>query len=109
MRQPIMDNKIEIRAGRIINVFTHEKPNSDTNLFLIHGLGGRGEQWREQIKVLKNHYSLIVPDLLGHGNSEKPKPESNNPYSFPELTQDLQALFNRYSTKNNIVIGHSYG
>jgi pimeloyl-ACP methyl ester carboxylesterase len=104
-----MDSKIEIRPGRIINIFTSENTDSDTTVFLIHGLGGRGDQWGEQIKALKNQYALIVPDLLGHGKSEKPKPGVINPYSFPELLHDVQAVFNRYSTKNNIVLGHSYG
>ena len=58
---------------------------------------------------LKEHCNVIVPDLLGHSNSDKPKPGSSNPYSFIEYEKDLNLIFNRYATDQNIVLGHSYG
>lgn len=104
-----MDSRIEIRPGRILNVRIYRRADADTTAFLIHGLGGRGDQWREQIDLLKQNYTLIIPDLLGHGKSEKPRPDKTNYYSFPELEQDIQELFNRYAGPNNIIFGHSYG
>jgi len=104
-----MDSKTQIRPGRTIHLTIHENPNSDMTAFLIHGLGGRGDQWREQVKLLKKHYTLVIPDLLGHGKSEKPYSNLVNPYGFSELDQDLQAIFNHYSSDRNIIIGHSYG
>lgn len=104
-----MDSKIQIRPGRVIHLTIHENSSSDTTAFLIHGLGGRGDQWREQINVLKKHFTLVIPDLPGHGQSEKPEVNTSNPYSFPELDQDVHAIFNHYSSNKNIIIGHSYG
>ncbi len=104
-----MDHQIEVRPGRTLHVVVEKNPASDTTLFLIHGLGGRGNQWRKQIKFLKNQYSLVVPDLLGHGKSDKPKPDKTNPYAFIEFAQDLQVLVEKFADKKNIVIGHSYG
>lgn len=105
-----MDSRIEIRPGRFIHLVTHHHASSDTTIFLIHGLGGRGNQWRDQINFLKRHYTLVVPDLLGHGKSDAPTPVRDiNPYAFPELDLDMHAIFNRYSSANNIIVGHSYG
>jgi pimeloyl-ACP methyl ester carboxylesterase len=92
-----------------INVTIHKNSNTDAVAFLIHGLGGRGDQWREQIDTLKKAYTLIVPDLLGHGKSDKPEPGDINPYSFSELYKDIRALFAKYASNYNIVVGHSYG
>lgn len=103
-----MDSKIEIRPGRIINLSTYINPNSDTTVFLIHGLGGRGDQFREQLKLLKD-YTLIIPDLVGQGRSAVVTSHDNNPYAFTEIAADLEALFTKYAGKQNIVIGHSYG
>lgn len=100
---------LEIRPGRRIQVSIHESTSSNPTIFLIHGLGGRGYQWREQVKHLQNKYRLIVPDLLGQGSSEKPLPQGNAPYSFTELHQDVQAIFERFAGEQNIVFGHSYG
>jgi pimeloyl-ACP methyl ester carboxylesterase len=105
-----METTIEIRPGRFVALETYKSDIADCpTVFLIHGLGGRGDQWHEQVKVLKDQYRLVIPHLLGHGNSEKPKPTYSNPYSFYELDQDMEALFNLYKGTRNIVIGHSYG
>lgn len=104
-----MESKIEIRPGRIVNIATYLNTKSNATAFLIHGLGGRGDQWREQIGLLKEKYSLIIPDLLGHGKSEKPKLGINNPYTFTEFELDLQAIFSKHASSKNIIIGHSYG
>src|SRR5579883_2109643 len=103
-----MDN-IEIRPGRMINIVIHQHPTSDTTVFLTHGIGGRSDQWREQIKALKEQYTLIIPDLLGHGESDKPKQQATHLYDFSAFYRDLQAIFTRYASKKNILIGHSYG
>jgi pimeloyl-ACP methyl ester carboxylesterase len=104
-----MEARIEIRPHRTISVTTYKHPTNPYTAFLIHGLGGRGAQWREQIHLLKQHYTVVVPDLFGHGNSDKPKPGAVNPYSFSEHEQDLRALFKQFSGEKNILLGHSYG
>jgi pimeloyl-ACP methyl ester carboxylesterase len=103
-----MENRIEIRPGRTINLRVIQHPTSDKTAFLIHGLGGRGEQWRFQLDLLKQDYTLIIPDLYGNGKSDKPKPD-NNTYTFTEFDKDISVLFNKYASNDNIVMGHSYG
>lgn len=100
---------IEIRPGRNINITMHILDQNAPTLFMIHGGGGRGKQWRKQIPEFKEQYNLIIPDLLGHGLSDKPKPHKNNPYSFTEFSEDLQIIFDKYKTHENVIIGHSYG
>jgi pimeloyl-ACP methyl ester carboxylesterase len=104
-----MNNTLEVRPGRMINIAIYENSASLATIFMIHGMGGRGAQWREQIAALQNQYTLIVPDLLGHGVSTKPMPGTTNPYMFMEFYQDLQIIFEKYSTSKNILMGHSYG
>jgi pimeloyl-ACP methyl ester carboxylesterase len=104
-----MDTMIEIRPGRRIKLSVDKGEPGKPTIFMIHGLGGRGYQWREQVKYFKNKYTLIVPDLLGHGASEKPRPDHDNPYSFQALSQDIQALFDKFAGAQNYVFGHSYG
>lgn len=100
---------IEMRPERHIHIDIHKNEKTDAVAFLFHGLGGRADQWREQINLLKNDYTLIIPDLLGHGESAKPKPALKNPYDFLEFEKDVTAIFERFSGKKNLVVGHSYG
>ncbi|EKD72116.1 MAG: hypothetical protein ACD_46C00004G0010 [uncultured bacterium] len=105
-----MNNRMEIRPKRFINVCHYQHPSSKKTAFLIHGLGGRSGQWLPQLTVLKKDYSVVIPDLYGHGQSDKPKPSNAfNPYTFSEYEQDLRILFNRFATDTNIIAGHSYG
>lgn len=104
-----MDNMIEVRPGRRINLDIYPNPRTNDTAFLIHGLGGHSKQWRKQVDLLNQKYTLIMPDLLGHGKSDKPNPVHANPYTFLELDKDLQAIFTKFSSEKNIVIGHSYG
>lgn len=104
-----MNERIEIRPGRTVDILAVGDPSADTTILLLHGLGGRKEQWQEQYHSLMKKYRVIVPDLLGHGSSDKPKSDHTNLYSFQELDQDIKAIFHRYAGKQNIVVGHSYG
>ena len=35
----------------------------------IHGAGGSSTIWHKQVKVLKEHFNLLLIDLRGHGMS----------------------------------------
>lgn len=100
---------VEIRPNRRLHIF-HHNANSPKTLFLLHGAGGRVPQWREQIAFFAKNYNIVAPDNLGHGKSDCPKNTTTTPlYSFSEINQDHQAIFDRYATEENIVMGHSYG
>ena len=99
---------LEIRPQRKIRLI-YINNNSPKTIFFLHGLGGRAEQFQAQIDYFKNDYNIIAPDLLGQGQSEKPVNNPQHSYSFAELFQDIQALFNNYQTEENFIVGHSYG
>ena len=42
-------------------------------LLLLHGLGCDHTTWSPVIDRLAEHYTVIAPDLLGHGLSDKPR------------------------------------
>ena len=42
-------------------------------LLLIHGMAGSSETWRAVIPQLSKRYRVIAPDLMGHGQSAKPR------------------------------------
>ncbi|MAD51861.1 MAG: hypothetical protein CMF79_04715 [Candidatus Marinimicrobia bacterium] len=94
----------EIRPGYELEIY-HHGTDSDTFIFFIHGAGGRADQWHHQINALKDKYTIVAFDLLGHGKSPKPKAG----YTFSELMGDVEKIYTKYKRENNIVIAHSYG
>ncbi|MBA3840950.1 MAG: alpha/beta fold hydrolase, partial [Thermoleophilaceae bacterium] len=42
-------------------------------IVLIHGITGSSEQWRHVMPLLADRFTVIAPDLMGHGKSDKPR------------------------------------
>ena len=57
-------------------------------IVFIHGLGSSGRDWEYQIDYFSDHYQVIVLDVRGHGNSDKPP----GPYSIPLFARDLSLI-----------------
>jgi pimeloyl-ACP methyl ester carboxylesterase len=49
-----------------------EDGQSDRNLILMHGLGGYAERWSNLMPFLNKKFHILVPDLIGYGQSDKP-------------------------------------
>ena len=57
------------------------KEGTGPALLLLHGLGCDHTTWQPVIQALSRRYTVIAPDLLGHGLSDKPRAD----YSVGEL------------------------
>ena len=44
--------------------------NKAASIIFIHGSGGDGSVWENQLEKLGRDYEIIIPDLPGHGKSE---------------------------------------
>ncbi|PXX64440.1 Lysophospholipase, alpha-beta hydrolase superfamily [Pseudomonas sp. LAMO17WK12:I10] len=100
---------LEIRPGRRLSVA--HRPGTrqaDTVVFFGHGGGGHKDQWRELWRSLgEQGYSLVAWDLLGHGDSEKPRQPAA--YAWDELVADQLQIIKRYAGRRNLLVAHSFG
>ena len=101
------ENFIEIKEVRKERTLSLYRLNVDKakQILLIHGAGGRADQWEYQIDYFKDNYPITTFDLMGHGRSPKPR----NGYDFKEMLLDVVAIFDKYKRHENIIIAHSYG
>jgi pimeloyl-ACP methyl ester carboxylesterase len=74
-------------------------------LLLIHGIGDSSDTWRPVLDQLARHYTLVAPDLLGHGRSEKPRAD----YSVAAYANGMRDLLSVLEIDRATVIGHSLG
>jgi len=101
------------REDDLYNKDTQSNPdleNYDSNilLFFIHGVGGSAQMWYPQINYfIAQGYEVLALDLLGHGQSGTPR--DYGAYEFSELASDVLYIFDRFSKRRNVLIGHSYG
>jgi pimeloyl-ACP methyl ester carboxylesterase len=74
-------------------------------LLLIHGMAGSSATWRAVIPELAKRYRVIAPDLLGHGESAKPRGD----YSLGAFAAWLRDLLDALGIRQATVIGQSLG
>ena len=74
-------------------------------LLLIHGIGSRHETWLPVIDELAKTHTVIAPDLLGHGQSAKPRAD----YSIGGYANGMRDLLTVLGVERVTVVGHSLG
>jgi len=72
---------------------------------LIHGITGSSQQWDEVIDLLSDRFSVLAPDLLGHGRSAKPRGD----YSLGAYAVSVRDLLIALGHRRATVVGHSLG
>jgi len=72
---------------------------------LLHGIAGSGQTWDSVLPRLGEHHRVIAPDLLGHGESAKPRGDYSLG-SYASAVRDLMAALGHDSAT---VVGHSLG
>ncbi len=74
-------------------------------LLLLHGIGDSSEGWRPLMPALAEHFTVIAPDLLGHGESDKPRAD----YSVAAYANGMRDLLDVLDIEQVTVVGHSLG
>ncbi len=74
-------------------------------LLLLHGLGCDHTTWASVIDSLAQRYTVIAPDLLGHGASDKPRAD----YSVGGYANGMRDLLTVLGIESVTVVGHSFG
>jgi pimeloyl-ACP methyl ester carboxylesterase len=74
-------------------------------LLLLHGLGCDHRTWAPVLARLSRHFTVIAPDLLGHGLSDKPRAD----YSVAGYANGMRDLLTVLGVERATVVGHSLG
>ena len=74
-------------------------------LLLVHGIGNNAQTWSGVIGRLAATHTVIAPDLLGHGDSDKPRGD----YSIAGYANGMRDLLSVLDVEQVTVVGHSLG
>ncbi len=74
-------------------------------ILLIHGIAGSSTTWRAVMPALAEHYTVIAPDLMGHGQSAKPRGD----YSLGAYASGIRDLLTVLGEERVTLVGHSLG
>ncbi|CAN5298626.1 alpha/beta fold hydrolase [soil metagenome] len=75
---------------------------------LIHGTGAATHSWRGLAPLLARHYTVIAPDLPGHGFTDTPRSASQG-LSLPGMAAALRALLAALGVEVSLIVAHSAG
>jgi pimeloyl-ACP methyl ester carboxylesterase len=74
-------------------------------LVLIHGITARSDTWRLVAPQLAKRFTVLAPDMLGHGESAKPRGD----YSLGAYASGVRDLMILLGIDRATFVGHSLG
>ncbi|MGC1376839.1 MAG: alpha/beta hydrolase [Anaerolineales bacterium] len=99
-----MDKVFVIEGHQIMATLCGDPANPP--VFMIHGWTSHRGVWASTISTLEGKYYCIAPDLLGHGDSDKPV---DGDYSLESQAQRIFKLADQLGISRFSLIGHSMG
>jgi pimeloyl-ACP methyl ester carboxylesterase len=72
---------------------------------LIHGMLNTSRHWRGVVERLEDRYTVIAPDLIGHGDSAGPMGD----YSLGAHAAGIRDLLSGLGIDRATIVGHSLG
>lgn len=87
----------------VTNTLNGEKPV----LLMLHGFTGSNKTFQESITHLEEHFSIVAPDLLGHGKTDSPDEIAR--YSIERIVDDLVTILQELKIMQCFVLGYSMG
>ena len=87
----------------------YDRSGSGPALILLHGGGGRRQEWHEAGYVTRLHdqYTVITLDLRGHGESSQPTDPAD--YTIDKMQQDILAVADACEAERFNVWAMSHG
>jgi len=81
---------------------------SRVTIIFVHGWLQNHSVWHREIEHFsEKDFSVIAPDLRGHGMSEKPQKLSD--YKMDRFARDIKQIMKKNKIKKPVLVGHSFG
>jgi pimeloyl-ACP methyl ester carboxylesterase len=83
----------------------YRQAGSGPALVLVHGITSSSATWERVMAQLARHFTVIAPDLAGHGESDKPRGD----YSLGAHASSIRDLMVVLGHEHASIVGHSLG
>jgi pimeloyl-ACP methyl ester carboxylesterase len=93
--------QIELHGHRVI----YRIAGSGPPVVLIHGMVNSSRHWESVALRLADAYTVIAPDLIGHGDSATPRGD----YSLGAHAASIRDLLTAIGIESATIVGHSLG
>jgi pimeloyl-ACP methyl ester carboxylesterase len=93
--------QIELHGRRVV----YRVAGSGPPIVLVHGMLNSSSHWQAVARGLASDYTVIAPDLIGHGDSAAPRGD----YSLGAHAASIRDLLAAIGVERASVVGHSLG
>src|SRR3954469_11033359 len=94
-------NELELHGHRV----SYRRGGSGPALLLLHGVTNSSETWEHVAPRLAERFTVIAPDLLGHGGAATPRGD----YSLAAHASGARDVLTALGIERATVVGHSLG
>lgn len=92
--------------GTVLNVLRGgTEDGASPAVVLLHGWCGSSWSWRKLAPLLADGHGVLVPDMRGYGDSDKPE----SGYDARNEAADVLGLLDRFGVARAHVVGHDMG
>jgi pimeloyl-ACP methyl ester carboxylesterase len=99
--EPFAAWSLELHGHEVI----YRTAGSGPPLVIVHGMVNSSKHWREVALRLAETHTVIVPDLIGHGDSATPRGD----YALGAHAAVIRDLLSALEIESATVVGHSLG
>jgi pimeloyl-ACP methyl ester carboxylesterase len=104
-----IDNSTGLPVLKHVSIHGHDvgfrQAGEGPAILLIHGLAGSSRTWEQVMPLLARDYTVLAPDLVGHGESAKPAGD----YSLGSHATTLRDFLTLLGIDRATVVGQSFG
>jgi pimeloyl-ACP methyl ester carboxylesterase len=93
--------QVDLHGHRVI----YRIAGSGPPVVLIHGMINSSRHWAQVALALADRYTVVAPDLLGHGDSATPRGD----YSLGAHAASIRDLLSAIGIDRATIVGHSLG
>ena len=87
----------------------YDRTGSGRAVVLLHGWPGDRADYRHVVPLLSTDADVIVPDLRGFGESDKPKKDPTTAYSAAAQARSILALIDELHVTDPVIAGYDIG
>jgi pimeloyl-ACP methyl ester carboxylesterase len=98
---PIERHELRLHGHRV----SYRSGGEGPVLVLIHGITSSSDNWEPVLPLLTEHFTVVAPDMLGHGESAKPRGD----YSLGAYASMVRDLMLTIGHDRATILGHSLG
>jgi len=98
---PVEVGSITIHGQQIV----YRRAGAGPAVLLLHGIAGSSATWEPVMALLSGTCTVVAPDLIGHGASDKPLGD----YSLGSFANGARDLLDALGIARATVVGQSFG